>query len=107
MKNDDLFTTVLEPRGDDDRSQRHLPTNLVKEVIQLRIRQEFKDDLGMEPLSDPSEILTQKMGLNEQEKVAIKASMKPGLSQNPPMPNPSSKPTGFFLMGEGGGVDPH
>ena len=105
MKTDDLFTIMLKPKDDNDESQRHLSDN--NKVISIMYSNELKDDLGMEPYSDPSEILTRNMGQNEREKVAKKVSKKPGFSRNPLMPNPPIKPTGFFLMGEGGGVDPH
>ena len=101
MKTDDLFTIMLKPKDDNDESQRHLSYN--NKVISIMYSYELKDDLGMEPYSDPSEILTRNMGQNERENVAKKVSKKPGFSGNPLMPNPPIKPTGFFLMGEGGG----
>ena len=104
MTNDDLFTIMLKPKDDNDESQRHLSND--NKVISLMYSNELKDDFGMEPFSDPSEILTRNMGQNEREKVAKKVSKKPGFSQNPLMPNPPIKPTGFFLMGEGGGGGP-
>ena len=54
-------------------------------------------------LGDPSEVLAQKIGQNERENIAIRASFKPISTQMPLMPNPPNKPTGYFLMGEGGG----